>query len=146
MDVVRDPTTAARSAARSSTARTRTAFRTTSGRVGRVTPEALDYLQIPLFSSGNTELRTVTASMSSDLGEYGIKSPGATDGIGVAFGVDYLEQSLDFETDPNFESGDGAGQGGPTIGTVRRLQRDGVLRRSAYAAAAGHVHGGEPAR
>ena len=81
-----------------------------------VTPEALNYLQIPLFARGDTELRTVTATMAADLGAYGLKSPGATDGIGVAFGVGYVEQALDYTTDPNYASGDGAGQGGPTIG------------------------------
>lgn len=81
-----------------------------------VTPEALAYLQIPLFSNGNTKLKTVTAEMSSDLGAYGIKFPTANDGIGVAFGLNYYENSLYFNTDPNYASGDGAGQGGPTIG------------------------------
>lgn len=84
--------------------------------LGGVTREALDYLQIPLFSTGDTELKTVTATMASDLGAYGIKSPAAKDGVGVAFGAQYGENSLNFETDPNFASGDGAGQGGPTIG------------------------------
>jgi outer membrane receptor protein involved in Fe transport len=81
-----------------------------------VTQEALDYLQLPLFSKGETELTTVTATMASDLGAYGLKSPMASDGIGVAFGAQYSESSLDFQVDSNFESGDGAGQGGPTIG------------------------------
>ena len=44
------------------------------------------------------------------------KLPTASDGIGVAFGAGYYENSLDFQTDANFASGDGAGQGGPTIG------------------------------
>jgi outer membrane receptor protein involved in Fe transport len=81
-----------------------------------VTSQALNYLQIPLFSNGDTTLKTVTATMASDLGAYGVKSPLATDGIGVAFGANYYENSLSFNVDPNFESGDGAGQGGPTIG------------------------------
>ncbi|MBK6349109.1 MAG: TonB-dependent receptor [Proteobacteria bacterium] len=85
-------------------------------RIGGVTPAALDYLTIPLFSKGDTELKTVNVSLASDLGNYGIKLPTAEDGIGVAFGAGYYENSLDFKTDPNFESGDGAGQGGPTIG------------------------------
>jgi outer membrane receptor protein involved in Fe transport len=84
--------------------------------LGGVTQAALNYLQIPLFSRGSTDLKTVQASLSSDLGKYGIKLPTARDGIGVSFGVDYNEQALDFKVDPNFESGDGAGQGGPTRG------------------------------
>jgi iron complex outermembrane receptor protein len=84
--------------------------------LNQITPEALAYLQIPLFSKGDTELRTITATLASNLGEYGIALPTASDGIGVAFGVQYYENSLDLQVDPNFESGDGAGQGGPTIG------------------------------
>ena len=82
----------------------------------QITPEALDYLQIPLFSKGDTTLKTVAATLASDLGEYGLRLPTSTDGIGVAFGAQYYETSLTLEVDPNFESGDGAGQGGPTIG------------------------------
>jgi len=81
-----------------------------------VTPQALNYLQIPLFSKGDTSLKTVTATMAADLGNYGVKIPLAHDGVGVSFGADYVENALDFLTDPNFASGDGAGQGGPTIG------------------------------
>lgn len=84
--------------------------------LGGVTPEALNYLQTPLFSKGDTTLKTVTATMAADLGAYGLKMPTATDGVGVAFGAGYYENSLDFQVDPNFASGDGAGQGGPTIG------------------------------
>jgi outer membrane receptor protein involved in Fe transport len=84
--------------------------------IGGVTQEALDYLQIPLFSNGDTQLKTVAASLASDLGNYGIKFPTANDGIGVAVGASYYETSLDYRTDPNYASGDGAGQGGPTIG------------------------------
>ena len=85
-------------------------------RIGGVTPEALAYLQIPLFAKGNTELKTVTATLAADLGEYGWKLPTANDGIGVAFGAGYYETSLDYQTDANYASGDGAGQGGPNIG------------------------------
>jgi outer membrane receptor protein involved in Fe transport len=81
-----------------------------------VTSDALNYVSIPLFSNGNTKLKTVTAEMSSDLGAYGVKLPTAKDGVGVAFGLNYYENSLEFNTDPNYASGDGAGQGGPTIG------------------------------
>ena len=84
--------------------------------LNQITPEALAYLQIPLFSKGDTELKTVTATMAADLGAYGMKFPTSNDGIGIAFGAQYYENSLDFLTDPNFTSGDGAGQGGPTIG------------------------------
>ncbi|NJD32641.1 MAG: TonB-dependent receptor [Gammaproteobacteria bacterium] len=84
--------------------------------LGGVTRDALGYVSIPLFANGYTELTTVSASATSDLGKYGIKMPTARDAVGVAVGVDYIQNALNFQTDPNFASGDGAGQGGPTIG------------------------------
>lgn len=116
MDVVRDPTTGEPVCASVLNGVDPNCVPYDIWRIGGVTPAALDYLTIPLFSKGDTELKTVNVSLASDLGNYGIKLPTAEDGIGVAFGAGYYENSLDFRTDPNFESGDGAGQGGPTIG------------------------------
>ena len=45
-----------------------------------------------------------------------MKLPTAKDGIGIAFGAEYREEGLNFETDTAFTTGDLAGQGGPTIG------------------------------
>ena len=84
--------------------------------IGGVTPEALDYVATPGFQRGDTTQTVVTASLSSDLGNYGIKLPTAKDGIGIAFGAEYREEGLNFETDTAFTTGDLAGQGGPTIG------------------------------
>jgi outer membrane receptor protein involved in Fe transport len=84
--------------------------------LGGVTPEALAYLQTPGFQRGDTTQTVVGASLSSDLGAYGIKSPMATQGIGVAFGAEYRQEGLTFTTDQAFTSGDLFGQGGPTIG------------------------------
>jgi outer membrane receptor protein involved in Fe transport len=81
-----------------------------------VSPESLDYLQTPGFSRGDTTQTVVTAALSSDLGNYGIKLPTAKDGIAVAFGAEYRQEGLTFETDTAFTTGDLAGQGGPTIG------------------------------
>ena len=83
--------------------------------VGGVTPEAINYLQIPLFSSGNTTQTVVTAVVSSDLGEYGMTLPTAHSGVSVAFGAEYRQEGLVYDVDANYESGDGAGQGGPTL-------------------------------
>jgi outer membrane receptor protein involved in Fe transport len=81
-----------------------------------VTPEALGYVSTPGFSRGDTTQTVVTAALSSDLGNYGIKLPTAKDGIGVAFGAEYRQEGLDFTTDTAFTTGDLAGQGGPTLG------------------------------
>jgi outer membrane receptor protein involved in Fe transport len=81
-----------------------------------VTPEALGYVSTPGFTRGDTTQTVVTAALSSDLGKYGMTLPTARDGIGVAFGAEYREEGLNFETDVAFTTGDLAGQGGNTLG------------------------------
>jgi outer membrane receptor protein involved in Fe transport len=81
-----------------------------------VSQAALDYVSTPGFARGDTTQTVVTAALSSDLGNYGIKLPTAKDGIGIAFGAEYRQEGLDFNTDTAFTTGDLAGQGGPTIG------------------------------
>lgn len=83
---------------------------------GGVTQAALDYLQIPLIQTGETTQQVVTAAVTGDLTQYGIQSPWASTGVKVAFGAEYRRDYLGSTTDASFASGDGAGQGGPTIG------------------------------
>ncbi|WP_292036886.1 MULTISPECIES: TonB-dependent receptor plug domain-containing protein [unclassified Brevundimonas] len=85
-------------------------------RSGGVTQEALDYLQVPLLATGWTTQQVVSGSLTADLGTYGVKSPWATRGVQAAFGVEYRRDALDLTPDVSFTSGDGAGQGGPTLG------------------------------
>ena len=84
--------------------------------LGGVTQEALDYLQVPLVMSGYTEQQVVTASVTGDLTDRGIVSPWATRGLQLALGAEYRRDALDLITDVSYSTGDGAGQGGPTIG------------------------------
>jgi outer membrane receptor protein involved in Fe transport len=78
---------------------------------------ALNYLQTPGFSSGLNTESIVSFQLTGNLGEYGIKSPIANDGVGVALGAEYRRETLDFNVDIAFASGDLAGQGGPTPAT-----------------------------
>ncbi len=84
--------------------------------IGNVTPAALAYLQVPLLQNGTTTQNVVSGVLSGDLGQYGFKSPAADTGLQVAFGIEYKRDSLESITDNSFATGDGAGQGGPTIG------------------------------
>lgn len=77
---------------------------------------SLDYLQIPLMQTGQTSQQIVSATVTGDLGGYGMQSPWAGRGVQVAFGTEYRRDELSTETDVSFATGDGAGQGGPTIG------------------------------
>lgn len=83
--------------------------------IGGVTPEALDYLQVPLLQNGTTEQSVVTASLTGDLGEYGFQLPTADSGLKVAAGVEYRRDAISQTVDNSFATGDGAGQGGPTL-------------------------------
>ena len=86
-------------------------------KLGGVTPAAIAYLDTPGFKEGATTEQIVNASISGDLGKYGMKSPWAKDGVGVALGAEYRREALDYRTDAEFQSGDLAGQGGPTPST-----------------------------
>jgi len=81
----------------------------------RVSQEALQYLQVPGLQNGTTTQQIATGSITGDLGEYGLKSPVANDGVGVAFGAEYRRESAALDTDVSFQTGDLAGQGAPTL-------------------------------
>src|SRR5207302_5505128 len=81
--------------------------------LGTVTPAALAYLQTPGLQKGSTQQAVQGATLTSDLGNYGVKLPWAKTGVGVAFGVERRVEKLDLETDTAFSTFDLAGQGGP---------------------------------
>jgi outer membrane receptor protein involved in Fe transport len=83
--------------------------------IGGVTPEALAYLQIPLMQQATMDQQVVTGVINGDLASIGMQSPLAETGFQIAFGVEYRRDVLDSTTDTNFQSGDGAGQGGATL-------------------------------
>lgn len=85
-------------------------------KLGAITPEALKYLQTPGLRSGYTTQKIVGGNINADLGEYGIKIPGNSSGVGVSFGLEQRSEKLQLETDTQFTSGDLAGQGGPSFG------------------------------
>jgi outer membrane receptor protein involved in Fe transport len=82
--------------------------------LGHVTQAAINYLDAPGFQEGGTTEQVVSGSISGDLGKYGLKSPWAKDGVGVAIGAEYRRETLDLRSDFEFTSGDLAGAGGPT--------------------------------
>ncbi len=84
--------------------------------LGAITPEALTYLQTPGFKRGSTSQSVQGFNLSSDLAEYGLKLPTAKSGLGIAFGFEHRTEKLELSTDSAFDTGDLAGQGGPTHG------------------------------
>jgi outer membrane receptor protein involved in Fe transport len=70
--------------------------------LGGVTQGALDYVQAPGFREGTVKQKIFMASVTGDLGAYGVKSPMADDGLLAVFGLEYrkdeLSQTNDFLT------------------------------------------------
>ena len=81
-----------------------------------LTPAAIGYVVSPGFQRAQVTEQIASLSVSGDLGQYGIKSPFATDGVGIALGTEYRREDLDYSVDNEFSSGDLSGQGGPTLG------------------------------
>jgi len=84
--------------------------------LGGVTPEALNYLQVPGLQQGKIEQEIYSASVTGDLGAYGIQSPFATESIKVAFGAEKRFDRLKNVTDDPTSQFLLSGAGGPTIG------------------------------
>jgi iron complex outermembrane receptor protein len=84
---------------------------------GQVTQAALDYLQVPSYNLGNASERVANITIGGDLGAYGVKTPWANDGVGVAFGAEYRREHIDFKADFVDQAGllNGAGGASPPI-------------------------------
>jgi outer membrane receptor protein involved in Fe transport len=80
---------------------------------GGVTQAALNYLQIPLVRQGHADQTDVLGTLTGDLG---FTSPAAHTPIQTSFGFEYRRDAIQSDADTSFSSGDGAGQGGPTLG------------------------------
>jgi iron complex outermembrane receptor protein len=64
-----------------------------------ISPAAIKFLDATSFSSGNTTERVVSLAFTGKLGDYGLKSPMASEGVGVAFGAEYRREHLDSVAD-----------------------------------------------
>lgn len=83
--------------------------------IGGVTPDQLNYVEIPLVQRGSTTERVVDASVTGDLGAYGVKLPTASTGLLVNIGTEWRSERSELLPDAAYQAGDGAGQGGPTL-------------------------------
>jgi len=82
---------------------------------GGVTPEALAYLQTPLLLRGHVNETVADANVTIEGGEYGIQTPWSDRGVGLNVGAEYRKEALETQPDLQFQLGDGAGQGAPTL-------------------------------
>jgi outer membrane receptor protein involved in Fe transport len=84
---------------------------------GQVSQAALNYLQVPAYTGGNASERVVNLTFGGNLGAYGVKTPWANDGVGVALGGEYRREHVDFHADFVSSAGllNGAGGAAPPI-------------------------------
>lgn len=65
---------------------------------GGVTSQALDYITLPAaVDTGRATQRVIEGTINGDLSDWGVRSPWAEDGVGVAFGFQYRRDGLSFE-------------------------------------------------
>jgi outer membrane receptor protein involved in Fe transport len=57
--------------------------------------DAINFLSINSFSSSNNTERVASLAFTGKLGDYGIKSPYASEGVGVALGAEYRREHID---------------------------------------------------
>ncbi|WP_265269135.1 TonB-dependent receptor domain-containing protein [Sphingomonas lycopersici] len=85
------------------------------GGAGAASPASVNYLSATGFQHGQTTEQVANVSFTGRLGEYGLKTPWAEDGIGVNIGAEYRNETLELQTDQEFQTGDLTGQGGATL-------------------------------
>jgi iron complex outermembrane recepter protein len=84
-------------------------------KTGGVTPAALNYLDTPGTASGNNTEQIGHIDVTGDLSKYGIKSPGAMDGVAINAGGEHRMDSVTFNPDAAELSGDLAGFSGAAV-------------------------------
>jgi len=82
---------------------------------GTVSPGAVDYVNINGLIEGETTEQIADANLTGQLGELGVATPWAPDGIGINVGWEYRKETLRLDPDAEFQAGDLTGQGAPTI-------------------------------
>jgi len=60
-----------------------------------ISKDAINFLSINSFSSSNNTERVASLAFTGKLGDYGLKSPMASEGVGVAIGAEYRREHLD---------------------------------------------------
>ncbi len=79
------------------------------------TKEALGYVLVPAFQTGSSIEQVAHADISGDLGQYGVKSPFADEGLGVAFGTEYRREYITTHYDTEQQTADLSGGGGQAL-------------------------------
>ena len=75
-----------------------------------VSPQARAYLEVPAFQRAVTSQDVIGATVSANLGDFGIRLPRTKGAIEVALGFERRTEKVDFEADLQFEDLSGIGQ------------------------------------
>lgn len=84
--------------------------------LGGVTQAALDYVETQGRQNGEYKQTVFLATVSGDIGQYGLQIPGTNSGAKIVLGSEYRKDNYRLTTDASLTSGDIAGNGGPKIG------------------------------
>jgi Outer membrane receptor proteins, mostly Fe transport len=76
---------------------------------------AVNYLNVFGVISGRTQEQIADANITGALGEAGVQTPWADEGVGINIGAEYRKESLHLDPDQEFQTGDLTGQGAPTL-------------------------------
>jgi iron complex outermembrane receptor protein len=74
-----------------------------------ISQAAYNYVLTPGLRNGRTTEQIASASITGDLGQYGVKSGWAKDGLGVAGGAEYRRETLAYNVDNEYTIGDLSG-------------------------------------
>lgn len=72
---------------------------------GAITPEQVAFFNLTQLASSTTTQLVATASISGDLGVFGVRSPWAERGVELALGVEYRRDTTDYRPDDNLRLG-----------------------------------------
>ena len=78
-----------------------------------VSPNSLKYFSVPGLFNADSEEDIVSGYVSGDLTSRGVKTPWATDGLKVVFGIEGRRDTLNTYPDQELQSADLAGNGSP---------------------------------
>jgi len=73
---------------------------------GGVTDEASAFIGAQTFESGSTAQEVFMGYVQGSLGDYGVTSPFAENGVELIIGAEYRDERLNYETSENLRNGD----------------------------------------
>ena len=84
--------------------------------IGAITPDMLGYIYTHGQQTGYTEEQNIVGTLGGDLGQYGVKSPWAKNGVGISVGAEYRADYISRTTSDADQHGDLMGAGGADYG------------------------------